>query len=77
MENLETVEQLMNGLAEFAKTTTRATHSIFFSKERNMWVVNLNNKGVSFKDTSLLGALEAAYVHIKFNRIKTNEKYTL
>jgi len=68
MKDLETVEQLLNGLKDFSETTIRATHSIYYSTRKKQWVVNLTNKGKTFYADDILGAVEAAYVWIKFNR---------
>lgn len=68
MENLETVEELLNGLKSFSETTIRATHSLYYSKEKKQWVVNLTNIRKTFYADEIIGAVEAAYVWIKFNR---------
>jgi hypothetical protein len=77
MKNLETTEQLLEGLKEFSKTTTRASHSIYFSNRKNQWVVSLTNNGKTFYADTIIEAMELAYVFIQLNRTMTKTGYIL
>ena len=68
MGNLETLEQLLDGLKTFSENTVRATHSLYYSKDKKKWVVNLTNKRKVFYGESPIEAVEAAYVYIKYER---------
>jgi len=79
MKNLETTDQLLEGLKEFSKTTTRASHSIYFSNRKNKWVVSLINIKKTFYADTITEVLELAYVFIQLNRTiaKTESEYIL
>lgn len=73
MKDLETLDQLLDGMKDFSENTVRATHSLYYSKDKKKWVVNLTNKRKVFYGDTPIEAVECAYVYIKFNR-KLNKK---
>ncbi len=73
MKNLETVEQLLEGIKQFSQTTARATHAFYFSNKQNKWVFNLTNNRQTFYADTPLEVLELAYVYIQLNRVKKED----
>ena len=73
MKDLETLEQLLDGMKAFSENTVRATHRLYYSTKKEKWAVNLSNIRQTFYGETPIEAVECAYVYIKFNR-KLNKK---
>lgn len=75
MNNFDKIN-LFDKLKDLSENTNNFSHSIYFSKKQNLWVVNLLNQPKKiFKSCDLFFALKELVDYVENNRKFISENY--